>query len=94
MALATGFLAHRNGDNVAVAVQDVPPGRATVAYLDTGESRDIDLRAEIPMGHKVALSALEEGKAVIEYGQRVGVATCSIASGDLVHVHNIRSARW
>ncbi len=46
------------------------------------------------MGHKVALSPLEQGNAVIEYGQRVGVATSSIAPGDLVHVHNIRSARW
>jgi (2R)-sulfolactate sulfo-lyase subunit alpha len=31
---------------------------------------------------------------VIEYGVRVALARQPIKAGQLVHVHNVRSARW
>jgi (2R)-sulfolactate sulfo-lyase subunit alpha len=88
------FLAHRAGDDVAVAVRDVEPGEAPGAYLDDGARVMIAVRAPIPLGHKVALRDIATDDTVIEYGVTVGRARHPIAVGDLVHTHNLRSARW
>lgn len=87
------FLAHRPGDFVAVAVQDVRPGTAQVGVID-GDSTSVEVVAEIPLGHKVALRDIAAGADVIEYGLRIGVASADIATGEHVHIHNVRSARW
>jgi (2R)-sulfolactate sulfo-lyase subunit alpha len=88
------FLAHRGGDDVAVAVRDAEPGEAPGAYLDDGTRVMITVRAPIPLGHKVALRDLAENATVIEYGVPIGRARYAIDAGDLVHTHNLRSARW
>jgi len=88
------FLAHRRGDDVAVAVRDAAPGDASGAYLESGERFEIAVRAPIPLGHKVALRDLAESEKVIEYGVLIGLARGPVAAGDLVHTHNLRSARW
>lgn len=91
---APAFLAHNEGDGVAVAVQDVAPGERAVVYMDSDRSVLIAVSEAIPLGHKVALVDLAEGAAVIEYGVRVALTRQAITSGQLVHVHNVRSARW
>lgn len=88
------FLAHRAGDDVAVAVRDAEPGESPGAYLDDGTRVMITVRALIPLGHKVALRDLATDESVTEYGETVGLARTAIAQGDLVHTHNLRSARW
>ena len=88
------FLAHKSGDAVAVAVRDVSPGNTVVGYLDETPSVDLEVRADIPLGHKVALTDVESGADVIEYGVRTAIATADITTGDYVHTHNVRSARW
>lgn len=88
------FLAHRAGDDVAVAVRDAEPGESAGAYLDDGARVMIAVRARIPLGHKVALRDLAEDQQVTEYGVTIGLARSDIAAGELVHTHNIRSARW
>jgi (2R)-sulfolactate sulfo-lyase subunit alpha len=88
------FLAHREGDDVAVAVRDADPGGADGAYLESGTRFEIGVRAKIPLGHKVALRDLAVHEDVIEYGAVIGVTRCPVAAGDLVHTHNLRSARW
>lgn len=88
------FLAHNEGDVVAVAVRDLEPGEAEGAFLRGPASVTVELREAVPLGHKLALADIAEGQDVIEYGQRVGVATRDIAKGEYVHVHNVRSARW
>lgn len=87
------FLAHRDGDAVAVAVVDVEPGEARVGFVDGG-STVVEVTDSIPLGHKVALRALTQGDDVIEYGVRVALASADIQPGQHVHVHNVRSARW
>jgi (2R)-sulfolactate sulfo-lyase subunit alpha len=91
---APHFLAHREGDHVGVAVQDVEPGPARVRHLDSGRTLDLDVLEPVPLGHKVALRALGVGDDVIEYGVRIGRTRAAIRAGQWVHVHNIRSARW
>lgn len=91
---APAFLAHNEGDMVAIAVQDVSPGMRTVVYMDSDRELQIEVTEEVPLGHKVALMDLAEGVEVIEYGVRVALTRHPIKAGQLVHVHNVRSARW
>jgi len=88
------FLAHDEGDVVAVAVRDLQPGIIEGGYLRGSASVTLELRDPVSLGHKVALVDLEAGQDVIEYGLRVGVTTETVARGSYVHVHNMRSARW
>jgi (2R)-sulfolactate sulfo-lyase subunit alpha len=87
------FLAHHEGDCVAVAVRDLAVGTAEGGYLD-GPQVTVELLHDVPLGHKLALKDVEAGEDVVEYGIRIGVASKDIARGDYVHVHNVRSARW
>lgn len=88
------FLAHNDGDDVAVAVRPVQPGPASVAYLDSTPRIDIEVTEAIPYGHKVAISDMAAEATVTEYGLPVGIARTDIARGAYVHTHNLRSARW
>ena len=91
---APHFLVHDEGDHVGVAVQDVEPGRRRAVYLDTDREVEIEVTEAVPLGHKVALTELPEGAIVLEYRQPIGVTRGPVPSGCLVHVHNLRSARW
>jgi (2R)-sulfolactate sulfo-lyase subunit alpha len=88
------FLAHRQGDDVAVAVRDTGPGAASAAYLDSGDRFGITAQDAIPLGHKIALRDLGEHEDVREYGVLIGLTRGPVAAGELVHTHNLRSARW
>ena len=91
---APAFLVHNEGDHVGVAVQDVDPGERQAVYMDTDRATSVQVTEMIPLGHKVALVDLPEGAEVIEYGVRIGVTRHPIMAGQLIHTHNIRSARW
>lgn len=91
---APDFLVHNEGDHVAVAVHDVSPGRRIAVYMDSDREIPVEASEPIPLGHKVALSALPGSASVIEYGVVVGITRKAVAKGEMVHVHNMRSARW
>ncbi len=46
---------------------------------------------DIPLAHKVARRAIAAGEKVLKYGAPIGTATASIAVGEHVHVHNVKS---
>ncbi|NSZ19285.1 UxaA family hydrolase [Agrobacterium vitis] len=69
-------------DNVAVARLTLEP----VALPELGGAQ---LSTRITQGHKVAITALQPGQAIIKYGQIIGFATQPIAVGDHVHTHNM-----
>ncbi len=69
-------------DNVAVALTAIPAGT---------EFAGVTARADIPQGHKMALTALAENDQVMKYGFSIGHATAPIAPGDWVHTHNMRT---
>ena len=79
-------------DNVATALQDIAAGDAIVVITPDAS---IELVALEPIGlcHKIALSDIATGAAVVKYGQCIGVATAPIRRGAWVHVHNLRSRR-
>ncbi|TDC48636.1 hypothetical protein E1281_24505 [Actinomadura sp. KC345] len=89
-----GFLAHYEGDSVAVAVRDIAAGTAQCGFLRGADVVDLEVHQDIPLGHKVALVDIADGEDVREYGVRTAVAKAAIRKGDYVHVHNVRSARW
>ena len=87
---------HRDGDDVAMAVV---PGLAAGQSLrcwvmDRDEVVSIVPRQAVPLGHKVAMRAIEQGAPVMKYGSPIGKASARIEAGDHVHVHNLRSLRW
>jgi altronate hydrolase len=73
------WLRLRAEDNVALALAPLAPG-------DVVEG--VTVREAIPLGHKVALSAIPEGGAVLKYANLIAVAKAPIEAGTHVHVHN------
>jgi altronate dehydratase small subunit len=78
-------------DNVATALQPLPPGPVRVRR--GGAVAVITAIEAIPMGHKLALEPLAEQSAVRKYGEVIGLVTQAVQAGGLVHVHNLQSRR-
>ncbi len=76
-------------DNVAVALE--PASVDDEARLPEGQRTTV-LEA-IPFAHKMAVRPIERGEEIRKYGEVIGEATCPIAAGQHVHVHNIKSRR-
>jgi (2R)-sulfolactate sulfo-lyase subunit alpha len=90
-----GILMHEAADDVGVAVMDLQAGSEIGAATLEGQSvGSIKVVQDIPLGHKVAMRAIPNGKHVVEYGRTIGGATQSIELGAHVHTHNIRTLRW
>ena len=81
-------LAISDRDNVATALEALEPGRA----LDL-RGTTITVFDPIPRGHKIALTAIAAGSAVVKYGSPIGTATADIPAGGHVHTHNVASSR-
>jgi len=96
MAVASppDFLAHKEGDSVAVAMRDLSAGPAEGGYVAGTGSVKAHLTEPVRLGHKFALRDIAPGEQVIEYGVPIAVATEAIAAGQHAHVHNLRSIRW
>ena len=69
-------------DNVAVALTAIAAGTVF---------QGVTANADIPQGHKMALKPLAENDQVMKYGFSIGHATATIAAGDWVHVHNMKT---
>ena len=73
-------------DNVAVALEAMTSG--TVLTVDGTE---ITLNADIPMGHKIALTDIAEKENVVKYGYPIGHARAAIRRGDWVNETTIKT---
>ncbi|WP_428030931.1 UxaA family hydrolase [Ancylobacter sp.] len=69
-----------DADNVVIAVDAIERGDLAAGVV---------ARDRIPRGHKMARSRVMSGQALLKFGQPIGLATCDIAPGEWVHVHNI-----
>jgi altronate dehydratase small subunit len=83
-------LAH--SDNVATVLCAVDAGERVIVRTSAG---DVEITALEPIAlcHKIALSDVAIGEAIVKYGEIIGEATTSIRRGAWVHVHNLRSRR-
>jgi altronate dehydratase len=77
-------------DNIAIALGDL---QGKVSVRDGDRQFSIVLGEAIPMGHKLAVSLITAGDAVLKYGHSMGIATKTIPAGMHVHVHNVASER-
>ncbi len=90
MGKTTQVIVINEKDNVATALKGLNVG-AEVSVEFQGRLQRLKLLSDIPMGHKFALKDMEEGEAVIKYGEPIGQSTVKIARGEHVHVHNVVS---
>ena len=79
------FIKVHDKDNVLVALTD----------LKAGEALEIDgvvqVRMDIPKGHKVAIKKISKDEDVIKYGLPIGYSIEDIEVGDHVHAHNTKT---
>ncbi|MDR2008126.1 MAG: altronate dehydratase family protein [Alphaproteobacteria bacterium] len=78
------FLKINPKDNVVVALQAL-----TKDEVITVDGVNITINTDIPMGHKVAITAIAAGENVIKYGNPIGHAKENILVGDWIHTHNM-----
>ena len=88
-------LIHDDVDNVAVAVVDLRAGeKANGVSLESRQSAEIDVRMNIPLGHKIALKDIAAGDTMTKYGVDCGKFVAPVKKGEHVHVHNVKTKRW
>ncbi len=90
------LLVHEPSDNVGVVVvEDLKAGTQMLCVV-THDNSDFSLtaKADVPIGHKIALSDLSEGDTVIKYGEDIGKMVAAAEKGGHVHTHNLKTKRW
>ncbi len=90
------FVVHDENDSVGVVVvEGIKAGQKMDGWImDQDKSIAVTAKSDIPIGHKVAIRALDNGATVIKYGIDIGKTIAPIAVGDHTHVHNVRTKRW
>lgn len=91
----TRFIVHDKNDSVGVAVTDIKAGESVEGWVMSDDSTiSVEAKSDIPLGHKIALVDMEVGSRVIKYNVPIGKVVASIARGEHVHIHNLKTARW
>jgi (2R)-sulfolactate sulfo-lyase subunit alpha len=92
--MAHKFVVVTRADDVGVAIEEIHAAeQAQGFFLEDGSTIEVRARADIPLGHKVALCELMEGAPVKKYGELIGTASAKIGIGEHVHTHNLKSQR-
>ena len=77
-----------SADAVAVALRALKAGEKIPV---SGADFSLEIREDIPMGHKVALKDIKTGEPVIKYGFPIGSASGEISKGHHVHTSNVKT---
>lgn len=90
------LLVHDQKDNVGVVVVEGLTAGTEMLCVITHDNSDFKMtaKADIPIGHKVALKDLAEGDTVIKYGEDIGRMIGPAGQGEHVHTHNCKTKRW
>ena len=90
------LLVHEQSDNVGVVVVEGLKAGTEMLCVVTHDNSDFRLtaKADIPIGHKVALKELKAGDTVYKYGQDMGKMVGDAEIGGHVHTHNCKTKRW
>lgn len=93
---APDFIVHDAIDNVGVVVvEDAKKGKTLTGWVMEGNKTiKVKALANVPLGHKVALSALKKGDTIIKYGHDIGRMIKGAKTGDHVHTQNLKTKRW
>ena len=90
------LLVHDHDDNVGVVVVEGLKAGTDMLCVVTHDNSDFRLtaKADIPIGHKVALKDLATGDTVFKYGEDIGKMVGDAGVGEHVHTHNCKTKRW
>ena len=90
------LLVHDKVDNVGVVVVEGLTAGTDMLCVCTEDNSDFRLiaKADIPIGHKVALTDLTAGDTIIKYGADIGKMVGPAETGGHVHIHNMKTKRW
>ena len=90
------LLVHDHTDNVGVVVVEGLTAGTEMLCVVTHDNSDFKLtvKADIPIGHKVALKDLVEGDTVVKYGEDIGKMVGPAETGGHVHTQNCKTKRW
>ena len=90
------FVLHDAKDTVAVVVvEGVQAGMELTGWImDEDRMTRVVAKADIPIGHKVALTDMAVGDTVLKYGIDMGRVVAPIKAGEHAHVQNIKTKRW
>lgn len=80
------FIVINEKDNVAVALKFLSGGKCVNV-----NGKNIELKNDIPMGHKFLLEDLSEGSNIIKYGYPIGYLLSNAKAGEHIHTHNIKT---
>lgn len=75
-----------SSDSVAVAIKPLKSGDTV-----TVNGEEITVINDIPSGHKLALTDINENENIIKYAYPIGHARCDIKKGEHIHTHNTKS---
>ncbi|MGG3561600.1 altronate dehydratase family protein [Neobacillus rhizosphaerae] len=73
-------------DNVVVALKDLRAGQ-TFTVNDTM----VELKDDVPRGHKIAIKNMAINEHVVKYGYPIGHAVKEILVGEHIHTHNTKT---
>ncbi|WEX09817.1 UxaA family hydrolase [Chelativorans sp. AA-79] len=90
------LLVHDHEDNVGVVVvEDLKAGTDMLCVVTADNSSfQLTAKADVPIGHKVALKDLRNGDTAVKYGEDIGKIIADVEKGGHVHVHNLKTKRW
>ena len=90
------LLVHEHNDNVGVVVvEGLKSGTKMLCCITADNSTfELEAKADVPIGHKVALNDLKEGVTATKYGEDIGRFIANVEKGGHVHVHNLKTKRW
>ena len=84
--LESAVLRLRETDTVGVVKRPLQAG-----MILAHDTRPLEVRQDIPPGHKIALKPVASGEPILKYGQIIGFASAAIHPGDHVHSHNLEA---
>jgi (2R)-sulfolactate sulfo-lyase subunit alpha len=89
-------LVHDKRDNVGVVVVEGLKAGTEMLCVVTEDDSDFTLtaKADVPIGHKVALVDLKPGDTATKYGEDIGKIVAPAEKGGHVHVQNLKTKRW
>jgi (2R)-sulfolactate sulfo-lyase subunit alpha len=96
-SMSRDFIVHDAQDTVGVAVLEEGLRAGTEAsgwVLETMETVSVQVLEDVPLGHKVAVRAMDEGATVVKYGHDIGRTVAPIPMGGYAHAHNVKTKRW
>lgn len=76
-------------DNVAIALTDLFANEVCTVVEDGGQHYEVVVIADIPFGHKFALTDLRKDEGVYKYGEEIGKMKGELKKGDWIHNHNM-----